>query len=122
PTRASCAIIRRMTTVTRRDVLRAAATAPIGAWARALDAAPLAIATGAGLKRAVLVSMLPSSLGWKDRFALAKAVGFDGIEMQTMTDRAEAEAVAGAGAGGGPRVPSGPEEGHSEEPAHTREP
>jgi hypothetical protein len=30
------------------------------------------------IKRAVLVSMLPEKLGWKERFALAKDIGFDG--------------------------------------------
>jgi hexulose-6-phosphate isomerase len=40
--------------------------------------------------------MLPKELSWHDRFALAKAVGFDGIEMQTVTDRADAEAIAKA--------------------------
>jgi hexulose-6-phosphate isomerase len=84
-----------MTTLTRRDVLKGVAGTPL-AWAAALEAAPRLAPPPAGIKRAVLVSMLPSSLGWKDRFALAKAVGFDGIEMQTMTDRAEAEAVARA--------------------------
>jgi L-ribulose-5-phosphate 3-epimerase len=44
----------------------------------------------------VLVSMLPKELPWKERFALAKAVGFDGIEMQTVEDRNDAEAIAHA--------------------------
>jgi len=44
----------------------------------------------------VLVSMLPENLGWKERFALAKDIGFDGIEMQTMEDQAAAEQVAHA--------------------------
>jgi hexulose-6-phosphate isomerase len=48
------------------------------------------------VKRAVLVSMLPEKLGWNDRFALAKDIGFDGIEMQTMEDQAAAEEVARA--------------------------
>jgi L-ribulose-5-phosphate 3-epimerase len=48
------------------------------------------------IKRAVLVSMLPDKLSWKDRFALAKDIGFDGIEMQTMEDQAAAEEVARA--------------------------
>jgi L-ribulose-5-phosphate 3-epimerase len=96
-----------MTTLSRRDVLKGVAAAPIAAWAGTVEGAPRLTSSGAmpepklgpttaGVKRAVLVSMLPASLGWKDRFALAKAVGFDGIEMQTMSDRAEAEAVARA--------------------------
>ncbi len=93
--RAICAIIRRMQPLTRRAVLKGAAALPIAAWTGNVVASPPAPPPGR-IKRAVLVSMLPESLGWKDRFALAKAVGFDGIEMQTMTDRAEADAVARA--------------------------
>ena len=40
--------------------------------------------------------MLPKELSWQDRFALARAVGFEGIEMQTVTDQTEAEAIAKA--------------------------
>ena len=83
--------------MTRRDVLKSTAAVPLAAW---LDAArdvearqPLA---QVNVKRAVLVSMLPKELPWKDRFALARAVGFDGIEMQTVTDQTEAEAIAKA--------------------------
>jgi L-ribulose-5-phosphate 3-epimerase len=93
--RAICAIIRRMEPLTRRAVLKGVAAAPIAAWAGNSSASPPAPPPGR-IKRAVLVSMLPEPLGWKDRFALAKSVGFDGIEMQTMTDRAEADAVARA--------------------------
>ena len=92
-----------MGTLTRRDILKSVAGAPLAAWAvmpeLKLGPTTEGVKPGpatAGVKRAVLVSMLPSSLSWKDRFALAKAVGFDGIEMQTMTDRAEAETVARA--------------------------
>jgi hexulose-6-phosphate isomerase len=85
-----------MTSLTRRDVLKGVASAPLAAWAGTAGAAPRPSPAQATVKRAVLVSMLPKTLSWKDRFALAKEVGFDGIEMQTMTDRAEAEAVARA--------------------------
>jgi L-ribulose-5-phosphate 3-epimerase len=76
-------------------VLKGVAAVPVAAWAGNRSASPPAPPPGR-IKRAVLVSMLPESLEWKDRFALAKSVGFDGIEMQTMTDRAEADAVARA--------------------------
>ena len=64
--------------LTRRDLLKTSAAAlPLSAW---LDAARAGAQTPAKstLKRAVLVSMLPKELSWHDRFALAKAVGFDG--------------------------------------------
>jgi L-ribulose-5-phosphate 3-epimerase len=90
-----------MTTLTRRDLLKGVAGTPLAAVMPELKLGPTTEGARLGpakadIKRAVLVSMLPSSLGWRDRFALAKAVGFDGIEMQTMPDRAEAEAVARA--------------------------
>jgi L-ribulose-5-phosphate 3-epimerase len=81
--------------LTRRDLLKTSAALPLSAW---LDAARAGAQSAAppAFKRAVLVSMLPKELSWPDRFALAKAVGFDGIEMQTVTDRADAEAIAKA--------------------------
>jgi L-ribulose-5-phosphate 3-epimerase len=83
-----------MPDLTRRDLLKSSAlslAAAVGPARVRLDAA-----APNTIKRAVLVSMLPETLAWKERFALAKAVGFDGIEMQTMSDPAEAEAVARA--------------------------
>ena len=82
--------------ISRRDLLKTSAAAlPLTAW---LDAERAGAQTPAAspLKRAVLVSMLPKELSWHDRFALAKAVGFDGIEMQTVADPADAEAIAKA--------------------------
>src|SRR5262245_21193684 len=82
-----------MSQFSRRDILKTAAIAPLAALTTQSVAAA---ATPLKVRRAVLVSMLPESLEWTERFSLAKAVGFDGIEMQTMTDTAEAEKVARA--------------------------
>ena len=83
--------------LTRRTLLKASAAVPLAGW---LDAVKYAesrqAAAPAKVKRAVLVSMLPKELSWHDRFELARAVGFDGIEMQTMSDQAQAEEVAKA--------------------------
>jgi L-ribulose-5-phosphate 3-epimerase len=86
-----------MTSFTRRQLLKTSAAVPLAAWldAARVAAAPQTKAAG-GIKRAVLVSMLPKELSWQDRFALAKAVGFDGIEMQTVTDQPQAEEIAKA--------------------------
>jgi L-ribulose-5-phosphate 3-epimerase len=48
------------------------------------------------LRKAVLISMLPANLSYAERFALARAAGFDAIEMQTIADRDDAHAVADA--------------------------
>lgn len=111
-----------MTKLTRRDVLKTAAAAPLAACAHTFAAAPATAAAGSTVKRAVLVSMLPTTLGWKDRFALAKEVGFDGVEMQTMTDRAEAEAVARASEETGLTIHSVMNMAHWENPISSADP
>jgi len=111
-----------MTKVTRRDVLKTAAAAPLAACAHTFAVAPAAAAAGSTVKRAVLVSMLPTTLGWKERFALAKEVGFDGVEMQTMTDRAEAEAVARASEDTGLAIHSVMNMAHWENPISSADP
>lgn len=49
-----------------------------------------------GLKKSVLISMLPKELPFRERFQLAKEVGFVGIEAQTVGDAGEAEEIAEA--------------------------
>lgn len=86
-----------MADYSRRDVLRTASAVPLAAWLHAArEADARQVPAPSKVKRAVLVSMLPKELSWQDRFALAKAVGFDGIEMQTVTNQADAEAIAKA--------------------------
>src|SRR5688500_10032063 len=46
-------------------------------------------------KRAVLISMLPPG-PFADRFATAKAAGFEAIEMQTLTEPAQVEEARAA--------------------------
>ncbi len=111
-----------MTKLTRRDVLKTAAAAPLAACAHTFAAAPATAAAGSIVKRAVLVSMLPTTLGWKERFALAKEVGFDGVEMQTMTDRAGAEAVARASEDTGLAIHSVMNMAHWENPISSADP
>ena len=111
-----------MTKLTRRDVLKTAAAAPLAACAHTFAAAPATAAAGSTVKRAVLVSMLPTTLGWMERFALAKEVGFDGVEMQTMTDRAEAEAVARASEDTGLTIHSVMNMAHWENPISSADP
>jgi len=57
---------------------------------------PRASAAAAGLKKAVYVSMLPKELGYGDKFKLALEVGFEGIEIGTITDQAVAQEIADA--------------------------
>ncbi len=80
----------------RRDFLKMSA---MGAAATLLpqngfssSPAPIS-AQGGSLKKAVLISMLPRQMSYFDRFKLAVDVGFEGIEMQTITDPKEADQI-----------------------------
>jgi len=80
----------------RRDFLKISA---MGAAATLLPqngfaSSPATIsAQGGSLKKAVLISMLPRQMSYHDRFKLAVDVGFEGIEMQTITDQKEADQI-----------------------------
>jgi hexulose-6-phosphate isomerase len=50
----------------------------------------------AGIKKALLITMLPKELSYADKFALARAAGFDGIEMQTIANPEEAAEIRDA--------------------------
>ena len=80
-------------------------TAAPAASARAVPASrAVAGAAGTGpphtAKRAVLISMLPPG-PFAERFATAKAAGFEAIEMQTLTDPAQVEEARAASASTG---------------------
>jgi L-ribulose-5-phosphate 3-epimerase len=45
------------------------------------------------VKKAVLISMLPSKISYSDRFKLARDVGFEAVEAQTVEDRREADTI-----------------------------
>jgi L-ribulose-5-phosphate 3-epimerase len=49
-----------------------------------------------GIRKAVLNSMLPKELSYAGRFTLARSVGFDGIEMQTVSDASESREILAA--------------------------
>ena len=80
-----------MSTTTRRAFLETAAAASALAALR-----PHPAAAAGGIKKAVLLSMLPKELAYAERFKLALDVGFEGIEIGTITDPAEAQAIKDA--------------------------
>jgi L-ribulose-5-phosphate 3-epimerase len=57
-------------------------------------------------KKALLITMLPAELSFRDRFRLALDSGFAGIEMQTVADAAQAEEIRAASASTGLRIHS----------------
>lgn len=65
--------------MTRRSLLSATASA---------FAASAAAANRLPIKKGILTSMLPDKMSWKDKFQLAKDVGFEAIEGQTTEDSA----------------------------------
>jgi len=78
---------------------RTAITATASAFAAAASAVPNRLP----IKKAVLTSMLPKEMTWKDRFQLAKDVGFEAVEGQTEEDSAvEAEMRKASEASGMP--------------------
>jgi L-ribulose-5-phosphate 3-epimerase len=85
-----------MSTINRRRFLESAAALSAVATLRATPAR-----AGGHPKKAVLLSMLPESLSYRERFQLARDVGFAGIEIGTVGDPAEAEKIKDASAATG---------------------
>jgi hexulose-6-phosphate isomerase len=85
----------------RRDFLKisvsaacAAPLASLGSAAATLAGAPPAPTPAAGrIKKAVQIYMLPKQLSYADRFKMARDVGFEAVEGQTVTDPKEAEEI-----------------------------
>jgi L-ribulose-5-phosphate 3-epimerase len=74
--------------------------------AAALAATGQASAPDGAIRKAVLISMLPKDLSYAERFALARASGFEGIEMQTIARPEEAAEIREAATKTGLRVHS----------------
>lgn len=58
------------------------------------------------IKKSVLINMLPKELSYAAKFALAREVGFEGIEMQTITRAEEAAEIREAAAKAGLKIHS----------------
>jgi L-ribulose-5-phosphate 3-epimerase len=86
----------------RRDFTRLSAISAAGLMLPPSASA----ATNDALKKAVLISMLPKAMSYLDRFRLAKEVGFEAIEAQTVTDQKEAEQIKEAADKAGIRIHS----------------
>lgn len=112
--------------LSRRELLKTAAAVPVAALAEPSGRAESAQTTSPSgpsrVKRAVLVSMLPQDLGWKERFELAKAIGFDGVEMQTIDDQSAAEEAGRAAEDAGLTIHSVMNMGHWKNPLSSGDP
>jgi hypothetical protein len=83
----------------RRTFLQSMAVAAVST-ARPQSAPP------SGLRKAVLISMLPADLPYARRFGMAREAGFDAIEMQTIVRDEEAPNPRGRRPGAGMRIHS----------------
>jgi hexulose-6-phosphate isomerase len=110
-------------TTTRRTFLTTATGAiaaglTVGRASRAAAGIPPAT----GLRKAVLVSMLPKELPVVDRFRLAREVGFEATEVHTVTDPKEAEAMRDASEKTGLAIHSVMNSAHWEFPLSSADP
>jgi hexulose-6-phosphate isomerase len=81
----------------RRDFLKASIAVGAAPWA-ALSYGPGAswappLPEASHIKKAVLISMLPKQLSYAERFKLAREVGFEAVEAQTIKEEGEAEEI-----------------------------
>lgn len=92
----------------RRSFLKALAAVAAAGLPRTLHAGPRAAApaqsSGAGGRKSVLISMLPRDLTYEQRFALAREVGFEAIEMRTVERDEEAAEIREASRKTGLRI------------------
>jgi L-ribulose-5-phosphate 3-epimerase len=73
------------------------------------------------IRKAILLNMLPASMPLKERFALAKSVGFEEIELPTM-EMKQAEEAAAASQATGLRIHSVMNQAHWENPLSSADP
>jgi len=90
-----------MITLDRRRFLETAAAVSALAALR-----PRAVSAAGAPKKAVLISMLPKELSFRDRFQTAVDAGFAGIEMQTAADARAADDIKEAAGKTGLRIHS----------------
>lgn len=74
------------------------------------------------IKKAVLLSMLPRSLSFQERFQLGRDVGFEEIECPTTPDRSEAEQIKQASQKTGLRIHSVMNQAHWKYPLSSSDP
>ncbi|MCS6860201.1 MAG: sugar phosphate isomerase/epimerase [Abditibacteriales bacterium] len=91
--------------LSRREFLEASAGVAVGAGLVATQVAASAQESKSPLKKALIFSMLPRDLSMEGKFQLAKAVGFDGVEIAPV-DEAQAQAMRAAAEKAGVRIHS----------------
>lgn len=93
----------------RRDFLKASVSAACAAGVAATARDALAAAPAPetlSIKKGVLVDMLPKNLSYLDRFKLARAAGFEALQVNTTPDEKEAQEIKQAAEQAGIRIDS----------------
>ena len=80
----------------RREFLKLLTAAAAAPSLTTLAAQSGSAQAAAGIRKSVLISMLPRGRSYAERFALAREAGFEGIEMQTVTAADEAAQIRDA--------------------------
>lgn len=112
---------------TRRQFLKTSAASVLagsaltGAAPADLPQAPVAPGP-LPIQKGVLISMLPRSLSYADRFRLAREAGFQVVQAQTVTDPAEAEQIRLAAQQAGIAIDSVENLGHWKYPFSSADP
>lgn len=75
-----------------------------------------------GIRKSVLISMLPKELSFADRFKVAREAGFEGIEMQTVAQPEQAAEIHEASKRTGLRIHSVMNMAHWESPLSSSDP
>lgn len=81
-----------------------------------------AAASGSGLRKSTLISMLPRKLSYQERFAMAREAGFEAIEMRTITREDEAAEIRDASQKTGLRIHSVMNSDHWDLPLSSSDP
>ena len=74
------------------------------------------------IRKAILITMLPADLSLADGLKLAKDVGFDEVECQTVSDPKQAEAIKIAAGNAGIRIHSVMNMAHWSSPLNASDP
>jgi len=111
----------------RRTFLKTlAAVAAAGGHVMSAEAgqkpSPPAGGGAAGIRKSCLINQLPRELPYAERFAMAKAAGFEAIEMQTVTATEQAAEIKEASQKTGLRIHSVMNSAHWREPMSSADP
>ena len=111
----------------RRTFLKTlAAVAAAGGHVMGVEAgqkpSPPAGGSAAGMRKSCLINQLPRELPYTERFAMARAAGFEAIEMQTITAPDQAAEIKEASQKSGLRIHSVMNSAHWREPMSSADP